>query len=93
MLTVNARFPEFADRANALIHLSNATTGTNQYVSCVLTDTDGNVKYYGKLADSSSAASGSLSVPLTGVENGTYTLQIFSEEATSIFTPTFAASR
>ena len=60
---------------------SGATTGTNQYISCVLTDDQENVKYYGKLTDSSSAASGALSVPLTNVTNGTYTLKIFSEEA------------
>lgn len=59
----------------------NATTGSNQYVSCVLTDSVGNVKYYGKLADSSSAAGGSISVPFSGVAPGTYTLKIFSEEA------------
>ena len=61
---------------------SNATTGINQYISCILTDTNtGEVKYYGKLADSSNASSGTLSIPLDGIADGTYTLQIFSEEA------------
>jgi len=60
---------------------TNATTGTNQYISCVLLDGDDVVAYYGKLADSSSDASGNLSIPLEDVANGTYTLQIFSEEA------------
>jgi hypothetical protein len=41
----------------------------------------GNVAYYGKLKDSSTNASGNLNIPLAGVANGTYTLQIFSEEA------------
>lgn len=58
----------------------NATTGTNQFVSCVLLS-GGEVAYYGKLADSSTNASGNLNIPLAGVANGTYTLQIFSEEA------------
>ena len=58
-----------------------ATTGANQYISCVLTDSTGAVKYYGKLADSSNAASGNLSIPLAGVSDGSYTLNIFSEEA------------
>ncbi|MDO4288133.1 MAG: hypothetical protein Q4C55_02990 [Eubacterium sp.] len=58
---------------------SDATTGDNQYVSCVLEDETG-VKYYGKLADTSNAASGNLSLPLAGVSEGTYTLKIFSEE-------------
>lgn len=62
---------------------SNATTGTNQYVSCVLTDSDGAAAYYGKLKDCSeeNAASGTVSIPLTGITDGTYTLKIFSEEA------------
>lgn len=58
----------------------NATIGTNQYVSCVL-EQGGEVKYYGKLADSGSAASGDLSIPLSGVADGSYTLKIFSEQA------------
>ncbi|MFR3076650.1 MAG: hypothetical protein ACLTMM_09360 [Lachnospiraceae bacterium] len=58
-----------------------ATTGNNQYISCVLTDNSGAVKYYGKLADSSKTPKGKLLVPLEGVANGDYTLKIFSEEA------------
>src|SRR5699024_690347 len=60
---------------------SDATTGENQYVSCILIDENGEVKYYGKLANSSSTASGDISVPLAGVADGTYTLKIFSEQA------------
>lgn len=60
---------------------SGATTGNNQYVSCILTDNTGAVKYYGKLADSSEAASGTFSIPLADVTDGSYTLKIFSEQA------------
>ena len=60
---------------------SNATTGTNQYVSCILVDSLGEVAYYGKLTDNTSAASGTISIPLTGISDGIYTLRIFSEEA------------
>ena len=81
-LTVNATATQSTQTGATLsFTYSNATTGTNQYVSCVLTDDSGSVKYYGKLADSSNAASGDLSIPLTGVADGTYTLKIFSEEA------------
>lgn len=74
---------------------SNATTGTNQYISCVLTDSAGGVKYYGRLKNctDSSAAKGTISIPLSdavdgvytffppsGVADGTYTLKIFSEQ-------------
>lgn len=83
-LTVHATAAQSTQTGETLsFTYSNATTGGNQYVSCVLTDEKGNVKYYGKLANcaDSSAASGNLSVPLSGVADGTYTLQIFSEEA------------
>ncbi len=60
---------------------SEATTGENQYVSCVLINNNDVVKYYGKLADSSDAANGEITIPLAGVADGTYTLKIFSEQA------------
>jgi hypothetical protein len=62
---------------------SGAATGENQYISCVLTDNndDGALKYYGKLADNSDADEGTFYIPLSGVADGAYTLQIFSEEA------------
>lgn len=72
-----------SDSTNGKIHFnySGATVGTNQYVSCVLTDANGNVVYYGKLADCSSSASGSASISLSSVTTGTYTLKIFAEQA------------
>ncbi len=72
-----------SDSTNGKIHFnySGATVGTDQYVSCVLTDASGNVVYYGKLADCSSSASGSASILLSSVTTGTYTLKIFAEQA------------
>ena len=63
-----------------LFHFLSATSGENQVVACVLTDEDGNVKYYGKLADCSDSAPDvdDVYVPLEGVAEGTYTLSIFS---------------
>ena len=60
---------------------ANATTGTNQYVSAVLVNGSGDVAYYTKLADSLSTPSDTLSIPLTGVADGSYTLKVFSEQA------------
>ncbi|HWR55622.1 MAG TPA: S-layer homology domain-containing protein [Negativicutes bacterium] len=60
---------------------SGATTGTNQYVSCILVNSANEVTHYGKLADSSGAAGGTFSILLAEVADGTYTLKIFSEEA------------
>jgi len=69
-------------RATLTFSYANATTGANQFVSAVL-EQSGSVLYYGKLVQISSAAqaSGTLSIPLAGVADGTYTLSIFSEEA------------
>jgi hypothetical protein len=59
-----------------------ARTGTDQYVSCILEDIGGAITHYGKLADSSTASSGTLSVPLPDpLTDGSYTLSIFSEQA------------
>ncbi|NLL92310.1 MAG: hypothetical protein GX222_07880 [Ruminococcaceae bacterium] len=60
---------------------TNATTGTNQYVSCLLVNPSIGVEYYGKLADCSSNSSGNINIPLAGVADGAYGLVIFSEEA------------
>jgi hypothetical protein len=59
---------------------SDATTGANQVISCVL-EQAGVIKYYGKLTDSSSADSGSIAIPFSDVADGDYTLKIFSEQA------------
>ena len=59
---------------------ANATGGANQYISCILTNRYGDVRYYGRLVDSSNASSGFLSIPLAGVRNNEYTLSIFSEQ-------------
>jgi hypothetical protein len=59
---------------------TGATTGTNQYVSCVL-EQSGVMKYYGKLADCVTSGSGTLSIPISGLAPGSYDLKIFSEQA------------
>lgn len=81
-LTINATTAQSTQTGETLsFSYSGATTEANQSISCVLIDDSGAVKYYDKLADSSSTVSGNLSVSLTGVANGTYTLKLFSEEA------------
>jgi uncharacterized repeat protein (TIGR02543 family) len=58
----------------------------------LLNNSGGTVDYYGKLADSSSAASGTLSIPLAGVADGTYKLRIFSEEVNGDNTTDFGST-
>ena len=67
-----------------------ATTGTHQYISCVLMDGN-DVKYYGKLENLGSTASGTVSVPLTNVDNGIYTLKLFVEQANDNLYTDFAS--
>ena len=59
---------------------NGTTTGANQVVACVMTDSTGAVKYYGKLADcpANLANTTAVSVPMAGVEDGAYTLSIFA---------------
>lgn len=76
----------------------DTSSGPNQVVACVLTDSTGAVKYYGKLADLSQALTQwrDLSVSLAGVANGTYTLSIFAHNtatnAISAPTPTMTVT-
>ncbi len=58
---------------------TGATSG-GQYISAVLVDEDGEVVYYGKLADCENNASGDFELSFTNVNAGTYTLKIFYEE-------------
>jgi len=67
----------------------NAPVGPNQCVSCVLM-VGSTPKYYGKLVSCDQTGSGRLSVPLTGVVDGTYTLEIFSEQANGDYYTDFA---
>ncbi len=81
-LTVSATTEQSTQKGTELsFSYSDATTGDGQYVSCILRDEEGNVKYYGKLADTSASESGDLQIPLAGVSRGNYTLEIFSEKA------------
>ena len=63
-----------------------ATTGENLYLACVLTaDGDNNILYYNTLAElkESSASSGTVDIPLTGVTDGDYTLRLYTEQKNS----------
>ena len=57
---------------------SGATTVTNNYVSCVIVNSSGDVLYYGKLADT---AIGTASFTVPAMADGNYTIKLFSEEA------------
>jgi len=75
------------------IAYTGAVTGTNNYVSCVLTDTSGSVLYYGKLASCAAETSGtaSFTVP-AGLAEGSYTIKIFNEECNGDYFTDFAST-
>lgn len=59
---------------------TGATTGTNEFISALLTDQQGNVLYYGRIAQATDA-SGQIQIKIPdSLEEGTYTLNVFSEQ-------------
>ncbi len=62
------------------IQYTNALTGSDrEHVSVILTDDNGNALYYGYVANNSGQGTESVTIP-RGLQEGTYTLNVFSEE-------------
>ena len=58
----------------------NETTAPNEYISAILADSSGNLLYYGRLAQPTSAGGTvTITVP-AGLAAGSYTLKLFSEQ-------------
>lgn len=65
---------------NIAIDYANAKTGSNEYISVMITDNDGNALYYGNIANnSSSGMAEEITIPAT-LPAGSYTLKIFNEQ-------------
>lgn len=81
-LSVTADPTQASQTGNTLSFGYVATTGENQYLSCVLTsDGSTDVLYYNKLVKlDATAASGTVNIPLTGVADGNYTLRLYAEQ-------------
>ncbi|MCR5846847.1 MAG: InlB B-repeat-containing protein [Lachnospiraceae bacterium] len=66
------------------INYKNATTGENNFLSAIIVDSDGNILYYGRIAELSSEASKNgeayIIVPSGLTEGSTYTLKFMSEQ-------------
>ena len=84
-LSVTADPTQAAQTGETLSFGYIATTGENQYLSCVLTpDGSTDVLYYNKLVKlDATAASGTVNIPLTGVADGDYTLRLYTEQQNS----------
>ena len=64
---------------NLTVTYSGAGTGKNEYVSAMLADSNGNILYYGRIAQNSANGTASVAIP-SDLTTGTYTLKVFSEQ-------------
>ena len=65
------------------IEYSNAETGENEYISAILKDEDGNVNYYGRIAQldgTTHGDSGTAEINLSGIDMTGKTLCVFNEQ-------------
>lgn len=71
----------FTIGGNIKIAYSGAKTGSNEYVSVLVMDANGNPTYYGRSAANLNAASGTAAIAVpAGLAEGTYTLKVFNEQ-------------
>lgn len=78
-----------------LVSYSDATTGTNEYISALITDANGNVTYYGRLKNvaDTADASGTVEIDLSSVTmNDTDTLYIFNEQYNGDYKTDYASN-
>ncbi|MBQ2642771.1 MAG: cadherin repeat domain-containing protein [Eubacterium sp.] len=73
---------EMTCKEELTLQYSEATTGTNEYISAIITDKDGNITYYGKLKDCSDDADdcGDVTVNLKNKYSDGDKLYIFNEQ-------------
>lgn len=64
---------------NLTVTYSGAGTGENEYVSAMIADNNGNVLYYGRIAQNSESGTASVIIP-SDLAVGNYTLKVFSEQ-------------
>ncbi len=77
---------EVSPNSSITLNYSNATVGENCYVSALLTDSNGQDLYYGRLKAVTAAedAAGSVTVTMPSITTlGAYTLKVFSETVRS----------
>ncbi|MDR1455420.1 MAG: Ig domain-containing protein [Tannerella sp.] len=74
------KYPIVVPSGTVTLNYAGVSTGPGRYVSCTLEEQGGNMLYYAKLADASSAASGTVSIAIpAAVLEGSYVLKLFCE--------------
>jgi hypothetical protein len=78
----------------ASISYTGATSGTNEFISAMLVDADGNAIYYGRVkAVESGYENGTANIDIpTGLAAGSYTLKLFSEQYNGDFNTDYASA-
>lgn len=72
------------------ISYTGAQTGTNEYVSVLLCDSNDNVLYYGNIDQNSASGTATLSIP-SDLALGNYTLKVFSEQRNGDYKTDYAS--
>lgn len=73
------------------VDYSGAQTGANEYVSALLCDSNGNVLYYGNIAQNSASGTAALNIP-AGLAAGSYSLKVFSEQCNGDYMTDYASA-
>lgn len=73
------------------VSYDNAKTGSNEYVSALLCDKQGDVLYYGVIANNSTSGTAEVTIP-TGLATENYLLHIFSEQKNGDYKTDYASA-
>ncbi|MDR1406776.1 MAG: DUF6273 domain-containing protein, partial [Tannerella sp.] len=74
------KYPIVAPAGTVTLNYGGVSAAPGRYVSCTLEEQGGNMLYYAKLADASSATSGIVSIAIpAAVPEGSYVLKLFCE--------------
>ena len=73
------------------LHYTGATTGANEYISVIITDSSGNATHYGRITQPT-AESGTVEIKIpSGLAAGSYTLKVFSEQYNGDYNTDYAS--
>lgn len=73
------------------ISYTGAQTGDTEYVSVLLCDSNDTVLYYGNIVQNSASGTATLNIP-SGLDVGSYTLKVFSEQCNGDYKTNYASA-
>ena len=89
---VNGTAATAAPGGTVTLAYSGAVTGTNEYVSAILENADGEALYYGRLAQPADAAGTVTFTVPEGLADGNYVLKLFNEQYNGDFNTDYASA-